>query len=261
MISRIIGMVLRYLFVYKRSFVRLTELVLFPLMDLLVWGFVTVYLEHLTQSKAVVFMLGGILLWDVFFRAQQGVGMSVLQEMWVGNTLNLFVSPLRAYELVIATALVGFIRAAITATVLGVVAYLLYAFNLLQMGFGLLPLFGLLLFFGWSVGLFTSALILRFGEAAESLAWAVPFVIQPFVAVFYPVSALPPALQWFAWFFPCTHLFEGMRAVLQGGSIPWPQLSIALALTCGWTCLTGSYFAYTLRYVRRQGYLTTASRG
>ena len=248
MISRILAMVLRYMFIYKRSYIRIAELVFFPLMDLLVWGFVTLYLEQVTQSKVVLFMLGGIILWDIFFRAQQAVGMSVLQEMWVGNTLNLFVSPLRSYELIISTAIVGLFRAIITATVL-------------ELGFSLIPLFGLLLFFGWTVGLFTAALILRYGEAAESLAWIVPFLIQPFVAVFYPVSALPPALQIFAQAFPCTHIFEGMRATLHDGSIPWGSMTIAFLLTLVWICATGSYLARTLTYVRQKGYLTTAARG
>jgi ABC-2 type transport system permease protein len=261
MISRIAGMVLRYLFIYKRSVIRIAELIFFPLMDLLVWGFVTLYLEQITQSKTVVFLLGGIVLWDIFFRAQQAVGMSVLQEMWVGNTLNLFVSPLRSYELVISTAIVGFIRALITASGLGLCAYFLYSFNLLEIGISLVPLFGLLLFFGWALGLFTASLILRYGEAAESLAWIVPFLVQPFVAVFYPVSALPPALQTFSQIFPCTHIFEGMRSVLHRGGVPWLAMGTAFLLTLVWTTLTGTYFARTLNYVRRKGYLTTASRG
>jgi ABC-2 type transport system permease protein len=226
-----------------------------------VWGFVTVYLDQVTQSKVVLFMLGGIILWDVFFRAQQAVGMSVLQEMWVGNTLNLFVSPLRSHELIISTAIVGFIRSVITASGLGLCAYLLYSFNTFNLGIALAPLFGLLLFFGWTVGLFTSALILRYGEAAESLAWIVPFLVQPFVAVFYPVSALPPLLQTFSQLFPCTYIFEGMRAVLHNGGIPWSYMGQAFLLTLVWLCLTGTYFAATLHYVRRKGYLTTASRG
>ncbi len=261
MISRVVGMVLRYLFIYKRSAIRVAELIFFPLMDLLVWGFVTMYLEQVTQSKVVVFMLGGIVLWDVFFRAQQAVGMSVLQEMWVGNTLNLFVAPLRSFELILSTAIVGLIRAAITASGLGLCAYVLYTFNMFDFGLALFPLFGLLLFFGWAVGLFTSALILRYGEAAESLAWIVPYMLQPFVAVFYPLSALPPAVQSLAQIIPCTYIFEGMRAVLHDGGIPWALMAKAFLLTLVWITLTGWYFTSTLRYVRRKGYLTTAARG
>jgi ABC-2 type transport system permease protein len=261
MISRVLGMVLRYLFIYKRSSIRIAELVFFPLMDLLVWGFVTLYLEQVTQSRVVIFMLGGIILWDVFFRAQQAVGMSVLQEMWVGNTLNLFVSPLRSHELILSTAIVGLIRSTITATGLGLCAYILYSFNTFNLGFALIPLFGLLLFFGWTVGLFTAALILRYGEAAESLAWIVPFLVQPFVAVFYPVSALPTFLQYFSKIFPCTYIFEGMRSVLRDGGVPWELMISAFLLTLVWLSCTGTYFAATLSYVRRKGYLTTASRG
>ncbi len=261
MISRILAMVLRYLFIYKRSYIRIGELIFFPLMDLLVWGFVTMYLQQVTQSRVVLFMLGGIILWDVFFRAQQAVGMSVLQEMWVGNTLNLFVSPLRSYELIISTAIVGFIRALITATGLAICAYVLYSFNVFDLGFSLFPLFGLLLFFGWVVGLFTASLILRYGEAAESLAWIVPFLVQPFVAVFYPVSALPAGLQIFAFIFPCTHIFEGMRAVLLTNAVPVREMLIALSLSLAWMVVTGTCLAGTLRYVRRKGYLTTCARG
>jgi ABC-2 type transport system permease protein len=261
MISRILAMVLRYMFIYKRSYIRIAELIFFPLMDLLVWGFVTLYLEQVTQSKTVLFMLGGIILWDIFFRAQQAVGMSVLQEMWVGNTLNLFVAPIRSYELIASTAIVGFIRSAITATGLGLCAYTLYSFNILNLGLALIPLFGLLLFFGWAVGLFTAALILRYGEAAESLAWIVPFLVQPFVAVFYPVSALPPALQIFAQIFPCTHIFEGMRTVLHSGGIPWASMATSFVLTLLWVSATGTFFARTLTYVRSKGYLTTSARG
>ncbi|MEM7385079.1 MAG: hypothetical protein AAF514_09055 [Verrucomicrobiota bacterium] len=39
------GLVLRYLFLYTRNWVRLVELLFWPLMDLLVWGYLTVYLK------------------------------------------------------------------------------------------------------------------------------------------------------------------------------------------------------------------------
>jgi hypothetical protein len=52
-------------------------------MDLLVWGFVTLYLEQVTQSKAVLFMLGGIVLWDIFFSrvVKNGSVVSILRVL------------------------------------------------------------------------------------------------------------------------------------------------------------------------------------
>jgi ABC-2 type transport system permease protein len=40
-----------------------------------------------------------------------------------------------------------------------------------------------------------SALILRFGLGAESLAWIVIFALAPVSGIYYPVASLPAWLQ------------------------------------------------------------------
>jgi len=40
-IGRIVGLLLRYLYLYRRSAARVMGVVFWPVMDLLVWGFVT----------------------------------------------------------------------------------------------------------------------------------------------------------------------------------------------------------------------------
>jgi len=67
---------------------------------------------------------------------------------------------------------------------------------LFALGSGLVPFVFNLLLFGWSLGMISTALIVRWGPAAETLAWAVPFFIQPFAAVYYPIDALPGAIRW-----------------------------------------------------------------
>jgi ABC-2 type transport system permease protein len=42
--GRIAALLLRYLYLYRRSLPRAMEIFFWPVMDLLVWGFVTVYL-------------------------------------------------------------------------------------------------------------------------------------------------------------------------------------------------------------------------
>ena len=78
---RIIGaLVLRYLFLYTRSPMRLVELVFWPVVDLVVWGNVTVFIQKNTNpdfGNFVLFFLGGMILWDIMFRAQQGVGLAI----------------------------------------------------------------------------------------------------------------------------------------------------------------------------------------
>ena len=133
-----------------------------------------------------------MILWDVLFRSQQGVAISFLEDVWTRNLLNVFVAPVRTIEYVAATCLVGVLRVdSHPGDCSPIVGSLAYGFHLTDLGLGLLPFLANLMLFGWFLGMVSTALIMRWGQAAESLAWAVPFFIQPLAAVFYPVSVLP----------------------------------------------------------------------
>jgi ABC-2 type transport system permease protein len=101
-------------------------------MDLLVWGFVSVYFQRVGAPRAVLFLLGGLIFWDVFYRSQQAITLSLTEEIWVRNLLNVFIAPVRIGEVVLATCLLGLIRALLSTAVLGVLAFFLYQFDLLS---------------------------------------------------------------------------------------------------------------------------------
>lgn len=252
------ALVLRYIYLYTRNPVRFVELIFWPLVDLLMWGFLTIYLQKQGSGHfagAITYLIGGMILWDVLFRSQQGVAISFLEDVWTRNLLNVFVAPVRTIEYVAATCVVGVLRVLVTLIVLTVVAALAYQFHLTDLGLGLLPFLGNLMVFGWFLGMISTALIMRWGQAAESLAWAVPFFIQPLAAVFYPVSVLPSWLQPIAMALPCTPVFEGMRTVLAGQPVPWGNVQSAVVLNLIWGAIAGLFFAANLRYVRKTGLL------
>ena len=257
---RIRAMVLRQLLVYRRSTIRIAEIVFWPLMDLLVWGFVTSYLTQFSMPSAVTFLISATILWDVMYRAQQSVTLSIVQEVWVGNLINLFVSPLKISELVAATCVVGAMRATLTVTLLGLIAYALYAFNMFDMGLALLPFFALLLMFGWAMGIATTGFILRYGEAAEALAWAIPFLVQPISAVFYPISVYPVWLQYVASAFPSTYIFEGMREALNYQTVNSNLLFVSLILNLIYLGAASAFLSWMLAKIRDGGYLTRGGR-
>lgn len=255
-------MVLRYVFLYTRNPVRFIDLLFWPLVDLLVWGFLTVFLQQHGAGSlpgAVTFLIGGMILWDVLFRSQQGVAISFLEDVWTRNLINVFVAPVRTVEYVAATCMVGVLRVVVTLVILVGVAAPTYQFNLLAMGPALLGFLAGLMMFGWALGMVSTALIMRWGQAAEGLAWAIPFFIQPLAAVFYPVSVLPQWLQPVARALPVTHVFEGMRAVLAGQVFPWSALAMSLVLNALWFAAAALFFGLNLRYVRKQGLLTKVS--
>ncbi len=216
---RINAVFLRHLYVYPRSFARVLDLVYWPLLGLFVWGFLTIYLREIgkLEFSFVTMLLGGLIFWEVFIRTQQAISISFLEEVWSRNLMNLFVSPLTHWEFIVSTILLSIGRTLIPMLLLISLAWLLYAFNIFSLGFAFLPFVLNLAIFGWTIGIFTTALILRFGRTIDVIAWSLPMVIQPISAVFYPVSVLPDWLRHIAFFLPTTHIFEGMRLILIEG--------------------------------------------
>ncbi len=255
MLTRINGLVLRYLYLYRRSLARAGEIFFWPIMDLLVWGFVSAYINK--ENKVALFLLGSVIFWDVLYRSQQAITLSISEDIWVKNILNVFVSPVSIFELMVATCIMGIIKAAITAIILGSLAFLLYTFNIVSIGILLLPFLISLLLFGWALGMVTMALILRFGKSAEALVWGVPFLIQPFSAVFYPVEVLPDWLQIIAYTMPSTYVFEGMRKVLANGEwLDLKMLVIAFSLNILYLATGATFFGWMFSQVRKKGYLS-----
>ncbi|MGA2140633.1 MAG: ABC transporter permease [Verrucomicrobiia bacterium] len=256
-LGHIRALVLRYTFLYTRSVPRVAEMFFWPVMDLLVWGFLSVYLQRLGHQvpATITFLLGSMIFWDILYRAQQAVTISFLEDIWARNLLNIFVSPIRVSEFIAATYVVGFVKILITVAILAGLALWFYHWNLFAMGLPLIPLFANLLLMGWAVGMITTALILRWGQSAEALAWGIPFLIQPVAAVFYPLSVLPGWLQVIARGIPATYVFEGMRQVLRGEGFPTHHLACAFGLNVLYLIGAGMFFNYMFGVAREKGLL------
>tara|TARA_R110002096_G_scaffold292391_4_gene486939 strand:+ start:12364 stop:13158 length:795 start_codon:yes stop_codon:yes gene_type:complete len=258
MFSGIYGIVLRYLYLYTRNPLRAFELFFWPVIHIMLWGYVMQYLQSVGAGSSAVpiaFLLGGVLLWDVQFRASQGVSISFLEDVWTRNLLNIFVAPVRTSEMVAGMCIVGLLRVAVTMPLLLCMAYFAFQFNLFSMSYWLIPFYGSLLLFGWALGILGNSLILRWGQAAEGLVWALPFVVQPISAIFYPVSILPAWLQPLSHAIPVSHIFEGMRDVLAGNSDIAHRLVWAYLLNLIWLLAAGAIMASVLKTARERGLL------
>src|SRR3989338_8422242 len=238
-VHRISGMFLRYVFLHKRSLPRTFEILFWPVMELLVWGFVAVYIQEVskdTLSKIATSLINAMIFWDILYRSQQGVSISFIEDIWTQNIVNLLISPLKICEWIFA--------------------FFLYHFNLLSnLHLYLIPLVFNLLLFGWALGIFTSSLVIRWGHAAEALIWGVPFLIQPISAIFYPLSILPPWLQIISKILPSTYTFEGMRAVIQTHEMPTGYFITALLLNLVYFVLAGFFFNWMYKKARDTGRL------
>lgn len=231
-LRRISALVRRYVYLLRSSGVRLIELIYWPFLQMLTWGFLQQYLAETTGplAQAAGVLIGSVLLWDILFRSNIGFSTTFIEEMWSRNLGNLLISPLKPYELVAALSLWSVIRLSVSIVPVAGAAYFFFGFNLLDLGLPLVAFFVVLVLTSWSLGLIAAGVILRYGLGAEELAWSLAFLLLPLCCVYYPVSVLPDWLQPAALALPPTHVFEGMRSILLHHTFDAKELWWALGL-------------------------------
>jgi len=259
--GRVGAMLSRHYYLFRGSWTRVFDLMYWPLLQMVVWGFITVFLNQHSSffAQAAGVLIGAVLLWDVLVRAQFGFTLSLLEEMWSRNLANLFVSPLRPWEFGVSLMTLGIIRSSIGVVPAALLAIPLFHYSVFEMGLPLLAFWSMLVMLGWSVGLLIAALLFRFGLAAESYAWASIFILQPVSGVWYPVATLPGWLQPVAWALPTTHVFEGMRALVIGGAFRWDLFGSAFALNLVYLGLGFAAFLGAFAGARERGQLLQSS--
>lgn len=251
-------MIDRFVALHMRSPARTLDLFFWPVMELLVWGFFSLYLREKVSdgySKMLAMLITGLVFWDVLFRSQQAVSLAFMEELWTRNVLNLFISPLRNWEWVAAVCLYGLLKTGIIVAILLILATLFYSFHISAVGIYFLPFMFNLLLMGWGMGLFTTGLLLRWGHSAEALIWGVPFLIQPFSAIFYPLSVYPKWLKPLCRLLPSTHVMEGMRTVVQSGIFSWKEFALALSMNLFYMMIFAAFYVRMLERGRENGQL------
>ena len=249
---------LRQFLLVKRSLHRTIGIFYWSIIELFLWGFLTVYLAGVDEDRFsfMTVVIGTVIFWNFLMRIQQGITVSFLEDVWSRNFMNLFATPLKINEYVTGLVMIAVLSALVSIGSMALVAWFLFAYNIFQFGFLMLPFVFILFLFGLALGLYTTAMILRFGPSSEILAWSIPALLPPFSGIFYPLSALPVWLQKVANFIPASHVFEGMRSVVLHGVLDWNRLIFAALLSLAF--LAGAYLLLlkVYRYVLRKGLFT-----
>jgi ABC-2 type transport system permease protein len=257
---RIGAMIARYWYLLRSSWPRLLELVYWPAVQMLMWGFLQLYIGENSGffARTGGTFIGAVLLWDILLRGQLGFSVSFLEEMWSRNLANLMISPLRPIEFVMALMVMSIVRLAIGMVPVSLLAIAFFGFNLYGLGLALAAFFANLILTSWAVGIFVSGLVMRNGLGAESFAWTIMFLLMPLACVYYPVAVLPGWLQWVALALPPTYVFEGMRSLLVEHIFRADLMWRALALNALWFGAGVFGFMRLLDASRRHGSLLQA---
>ncbi|HEY3813647.1 MAG TPA: ABC transporter permease [Caulobacteraceae bacterium] len=260
-LSRIAAIVLRMYYLYRGSPQRVFPMFAWVAVDIVLWGFITRYLNTVSQSgfNFVPALLGAVLLWDFLTRVMQGVTMAFFEDVWSRNFLNLFATPLSTTEYLLGLVTASVLTSIVSLIFMMVLATLLFGLSFLTYGVALFPFLLVLFISGMALGIFAAGLVLRLGPASEWLIWPIPTLISPFAGVFYPVSVLPAWMGWIARVLPPSYVFEGMRAVVQHKPVVWSGLAIATGLSAFYVVLACLFFASVYRYAIRTGLIARYS--
>ena len=254
-LSRVWGIILRHVFLTTHQLERFSDLFMFPLFGLVLWGFLANYVQFQSSSLAS-FFLGGLILWIIFERVGTSIGIDFMWDIWEKNIMNVLASPITLLEYIGGLVIVSVAKVFISFIAMILVVLAFYNIEVISgLGFSLVFFWINLVFFAVVMGIFDIVLVIRFGRAVGPLTWILPFMIQPFSAVFYPVSVFPEVLQKIVWLLPLSHVFEGMREVFATGNFNQGAFFIALVLNIVYFVLVVLLFSYTFNVVKRKGTL------
>lgn len=256
-LHRINAVVLRHTYEMRHNLDRITDTLFWPLMEVAVWGFFSLYLAQTGRIRlaSVDALLGGIILWGAFRAFQRDIAVGFLAEIWSRNVVNLFASPLTFGEYLAGLLVIDIGRAIIGIAVAVALAQAGYGSALWRALPALLPALAVLILFAVAIGIIVSGLILRYSSRIQSLAYSVIGLLMPLSCVFYPCSALPRSLRGIALALPTTHAFEDMRQVLAGGGSSPEHLGWGFALALASLGLALAAFYAILRAAYRRGQL------
>ncbi|MBP9702806.1 ABC transporter permease [Candidatus Woesebacteria bacterium] len=252
---RLWGLFLRYYYNLLRSYDRLTDMFFWPVVDLLMWGLTSQYLVKTgaLDNTVILALLGGIMLWIFPWRGQYEITVSLLEDLWNRNLVNLFATPVKFMEWVVTLLLIGVFKAIVSFGFASLVAILLYQTNIYTLGIKLLPWAGLLIVFGWVFGLLVAGIIMRYGTKIQTLAWTAIHLVSPFIGVYYSIDTLPSWAQTVSRFVPASYVFEAMRSEIAGVAVPLNNLLFPFVL-----CVI--YLALAL-WILTRSYLHILKRG
>lgn len=258
---RIFAITYRQLCVIKHSPPRWLTYTFWPTFSMVIWGFFNKFLVQDIALQQFTFstLLGAALISNFFERSNVNIMFSFLEDVWSRNIGNLLISPIHPLELITGYIVNGMMAMIIGMSFATVLAWFIFGYNVLEFGLFLLPIIVNLVLSGWCIGLLLIAIILRFGPSGESVGWMMAMALSPFIAIFYPVSVLPEAVQHFSWALPPTYMFENMRELIHTRHFNWDYFRTALLLNVGYLVLCIGIFLYQLKKARYRGGLFSMS--
>lgn len=223
------------------------------------------YVSHkkIDTGPIVTYLAIGSLTWSYMASLFMCIAESVQWERWEGTIEYTLMAPITRLTYVLGSCLFAVIYGlARTAVVLGAV---ILFFHPAANGAGLGPAalivgIGSISFVG--IGIMAATLPLLFTEKGAQMTYVIEACLLLVSGVYFPVTALPGALQLFSHISPATYILSGTRTMLlgqiTGGSlvstlVPLAVIGIVSVPLGVWLFATAEHFAKRTGRLKRTG--------
>ncbi len=252
--NRIKAILLHESFIMRHSYEIVNDIIIYPLFSIVVLGFLALYLVGVSGGMVGKYVLLGIILWQIVSITQYSIAVGCLWDVWAKNLTNIFIAPVSTSEYLLSYTISGTIKALFVVLMAGLLAAFVFHFNILELGLiNLACIFVNLVMFAFALGIFNLSLIFRFGTQVQALSWGLVTMVQPLMAVIYPVSILPPPLRQIAYLFPVTYVFEAARSTLVDHRIHFAFMLLAFVMNLVYVALTVLFFNYMFKKSKQVG--------
>lgn len=253
-LRRMYGLSLRHLYPLRRDFDLLSDMLYWPVIDILLWGITGRWLSSGTgAASAVTTILLGLIFWNVIWRSQSEVSRNLIDEIWNNNLVNLFSTPLSLAEWIIGVIGLSIVKMLFTIVILVPIILALYSVNVFVLGWWLIPFFIGTVMTGWWVGFISAGIVVRWGQKVQMVVWTLPGILLPFSVVYFPLAVLPTFLQPISYALPSTYIFESMRSLLTTGTVDGRLILLSIGLNLLYLILCLRWFVKQFRHSMRLG--------
>jgi ABC-2 type transport system permease protein len=256
-LHRVNAVIARHVYESRRNFDRVVDTLWWPVLDIVMWGFFSIYLTHGKglQPSFISMMLGAAILWTMFYSFQRDMAVAFIDDLWCRNLINLFSTPLMLSEYMAGIIVVCILKVMIGLTAASAIAWAAYSFDVLPWLPKFIPYIANLLIFSLAVGIAITGMIFRYSTKIQALAWGFAGLLMPVSCIFYPISSLPKWLQDIAWMMPMAHSFEGMRQVLAGKGFSPLHFWWGAGLNVAYFAMAIVFFGWIFEKARSKGLL------
>jgi ABC-2 type transport system permease protein len=250
------ALVLRHTFLWRRDINFLLAAVYWPMLDILVWGFLGRWIQGSGGSSFANYesvALLGILMWQVIGRGANIIAFCFNEELWSHNIVNLFSLPLRTVEWMIGIVLFYGLATIFTVSVCMILMFALYDVSLWYMTSTFLLFLPPLFLCGIWLGFTCLQIVVLRGKRGIELGFIMAWFLLPFSGAYYPIEVLPWWGRALSSCIPMSYIFSGMRSYLMHQQNPTVSLLKGYVMSTLYAFGASLLFLYLFQRSKQKG--------